>query len=92
MFGPVRHNADGSIRWHRGFDYYAPKGTPIMAVGEGVISLIQENHPGYGLCILITHKRPKNILFVLCTSKFRLGEIWPESSERNCNRTKRNNW
>ena len=55
LFGPVRHNADGSIRWHRGFDYYAPKGTPIMAVGEGVISLIQENHPGYGLCILITH-------------------------------------
>ena len=63
LFGPVRHNADGSIRWHRGFDYYAPKGTPIMAVGEGVISLIQENHPGYGLCILITHKRPKKTYY-----------------------------
>ena len=63
LFGPVRHNADGSIRWHRGFDYYAPKGTPIMSVGEGVISLIQENHPGYGLCILITHKRPKKTYY-----------------------------
>ncbi len=58
LFGPVRHNADGSIRWHHGFDYYAPKGTSVFAVGDGVVSLIQKNHPGYGLCVLITHKRP----------------------------------
>lgn len=57
LYGPVRHNADGSIRWHRGFDYYAPKGTPVYSVGAGVVSLVQ-NHPDYGLCILITHKRP----------------------------------
>ena len=58
LYGPVRHYADGSIRWHRGFDYYAPKGTPVYSVGTGVVSLIQ-NHPDYGLCVLITHKRPK---------------------------------
>ena len=58
LYGPVRHYADGSIRWHRGFDYYAPKGTPVCSVGNGVVSLIQ-NHPDYGLCVLITHKRPK---------------------------------
>lgn len=57
LFGPVRHNEDGSIRWHRGFDYYAPVGTAVYSVGRGVVSLVQ-THPDYGLCILITHKRP----------------------------------
>ena len=62
IYGPVRHNADGSIRWHRGFDYYAPKGTPIYSVGNGVVSLIQR-HPDYGLCVLITHKRAKKTYY-----------------------------
>lgn len=57
LYGPVRHNADGSVRWHRGFDYYAPVGTPVFSVGDGVVSLVQD-HPDYGLCVLITHKRP----------------------------------
>lgn len=62
LYGPVRHNADGSIRWHRGFDYYAPKGTPVYSVGNGVVSLVQK-HPDYGLCVLITHKRPKKTYY-----------------------------
>lgn len=62
LYGPVRHNSDGSIRWHRGFDYYAPKGTPVYSVGNGVVSLVQE-HPDYGLCVLITHKRPKKTYY-----------------------------
>ena len=41
LYGPVRHNADGSIRWHRGFDYYAPEGTPVYSVGNGIVSLVQ---------------------------------------------------
>lgn len=62
LYGPVRHNSDGSIRWHRGFDYYAPKGTPVYSVGNGVVSLVQE-HPDYGLCVLVTHKRPKKTYY-----------------------------
>ena len=62
LYGPVRHNANGSIRWHRGFDYYAPKGTPIYSVGNGTVSLVQ-SHPDYGLCILITHKRQKKTYY-----------------------------
>ncbi len=62
LYGPVRHNADGSIRWHRGFDYYAPKGTPVYSVGNGVVSLVQ-THPDYGLCVLVTHKRPKKTYY-----------------------------
>lgn len=62
LFGPVRHNTDGSIRWHRGFDYYATKGTPVYSVGNGIVSLVQ-NHPDYGLCVLVTHKRPKKTYY-----------------------------
>lgn len=62
LYGRVRHNADGSLKWHRGFDYYAPIGTPIYSVGDGTVSLIQE-HPDFGLCVLITHKRPKKIYY-----------------------------
>ena len=62
LYGPVRHNANGSIRWHRGFDYYAPKGTSVYSVGNGVVSLVQK-HPDYGLCVLITHKRPKKTYY-----------------------------
>lgn len=62
LFGPVRHYADGSIRWHRGFDYYAPKGTPVYSVGNGVVSLVQ-NHPDFGHCVLVTHKRPKQTYY-----------------------------
>ncbi|WP_106830233.1 M23 family metallopeptidase [Parabacteroides pacaensis] len=62
LYGPVRHDVDGSIRWHRGFDYYAPHGTPVRSVGKGVVSLIQ-THPDYGLCILVTHKRPSKTYY-----------------------------
>lgn len=62
LYGPVRHNSDGSVRWHRGFDYYAPKGTPVYTVGNGVVSLVQK-HPDYGLCVLVTHKRPKKTYY-----------------------------
>lgn len=58
LYGPVRHYANGSIRWHRGFDYYAPIGTSVYSVGNGVVSLVQ-NHPDFGLCVLVTHKRPQ---------------------------------
>lgn len=62
LYGPVRHYANGKIRWHRGFDYYAPKGTPVYVVGNGIVSLVQK-HPDYGLCVLITHKRPKKTYY-----------------------------
>lgn len=62
LFGPVRHNPDGSVRWHRGFDYYAPIGTPVYSVGNGVVSLVQ-NHPDFGHCVLVTHKRPKQTYY-----------------------------
>lgn len=62
LYGPVRYNSNGTVRWHRGFDYYAPQGTPVFSVGEGTVSLVQ-THPDFGLCVLVTHKRPKKIYY-----------------------------
>ena len=55
LYGQVRHNSDGSRRWHHGFDIKAPIGTPIMSVCAGTVRGVG-NNGGYGLCILIEHK------------------------------------
>lgn len=55
LFGLVRHNRDGSQRWHHGFDITAPVGTPILSVGPGTVIAVG-NNGGYGLCILIEHR------------------------------------
>ena len=55
LFGQVRHNRDGSRRWHHGFDIKAPKGTPILSVCAGTVRGVG-NNGGYGLCVLIEHR------------------------------------
>jgi murein DD-endopeptidase MepM/ murein hydrolase activator NlpD len=42
-------------RMHTGVDFMAPKGTPIYATGDGVVSLVQSNFGGYGKEIEINH-------------------------------------
>lgn len=49
-----RHPVFGKVRPHQGIDYGAPTGTPIMAVGDGVISSIGRAG-GYGKQIIIRH-------------------------------------
>ena len=36
-FGMRKHPIDGYNKMHRGTDFAAPEGTPIMASGDGVI-------------------------------------------------------
>ena len=50
-----RHPVSGKVRPHQGIDYGAPKGTPIMAVGSGVITDIGRAG-GYGKQIIIRHE------------------------------------
>ena len=48
-----RHPVFGNTRPHQGIDYGAPTGTPIMAVGDGVITNI--GRAGYGKQVIIRH-------------------------------------
>ena len=49
-----RHPVFGNVRPHQGIDYGAPSGTPIMAVGDGVVTAIGRAG-GYGNQIVIRH-------------------------------------
>lgn len=44
---------DGGRRQHRGIDIMAPKGTPLVAVADGILSFIGEQPKG-GLCLWLT--------------------------------------
>ncbi|MFR6519428.1 MAG: M23 family metallopeptidase [Bilophila wadsworthia] len=51
-----RHPVFGNTRPHQGIDYGAPTGTPIMAVGDGVITNIGRAG-GYGKQVIIATQR-----------------------------------
>ncbi|EMR12400.1 peptidase [Methylophaga lonarensis MPL] len=54
-FNPNRlHPVLGTNRPHRGVDYAAPTGTPIMATGNGRVESIG-NQGGYGLTVVLSH-------------------------------------
>jgi len=53
-FGMRKHPIDGYNKMHRGTDFAAPLGTPIMASGDGVITRARWCGGG-GNCIKIKH-------------------------------------
>ena len=53
-FGMRKHPIDGFTKMHKGTDFAAPKGTPIMASGDGVIVRAKWCGGG-GNCIKIKH-------------------------------------
>lgn len=53
-FGSRRHPVLGRWRMHTGVDYGAPRGTPIVAAGDGTIELA-ERKGGYGNYIRVRH-------------------------------------
>jgi len=53
-FGMRKHPIDGFNKMHRGTDFAAPKGTPIMASGTGIIKKVGWCGGG-GNCIVIRH-------------------------------------
>ena len=53
-FGMRKHPIDGYNKMHRGTDFAAPKGTPIMASGDGVIKKAGWCGGG-GNCVKIRH-------------------------------------
>ena len=53
-FGKRKHPILGYTRMHRGVDFAAPRGTPIMAAGSGVVEMAAR-HGGYGNYVRIRH-------------------------------------
>jgi murein DD-endopeptidase MepM/ murein hydrolase activator NlpD len=54
-FGMRRHPILGYMRMHTGVDWAAPKGTPIIAAGDGVVIKAGWDKGGYGNQTLIQH-------------------------------------
>jgi murein DD-endopeptidase MepM/ murein hydrolase activator NlpD len=57
-----KHPILNKIRAHKGVDYSAPTGTPIMASGDGKISLAG-TYSGYGNCVIIEHDSKYTTLY-----------------------------
>jgi len=70
-FGMRKHPIDGYNKMHRGTDFAAPKGTPIMASGDGVISKARWCGGG-GYCVKIKHNSTYSTVYAHM-SKFAKG-------------------
>lgn len=54
-FGSRRHPLLGYVRAHQGVDYGAPQGTPVWAVGDGVVTVAGWNG-GCGKMVQVRHR------------------------------------
>ena len=70
-FGMRKHPIDGFNKMHKGTDFAAPKGTPIMASGDGVIVRARWCGGG-GNCIKIKHNSTYSTVYAHM-SKFAIG-------------------
>tara|TARA_A100001234_G_scaffold221175_1_gene236165 strand:- start:4734 stop:6026 length:1293 start_codon:yes stop_codon:yes gene_type:complete len=70
-FGMRKHPIDGFNKMHRGTDFAAPMGTPIMASGSGIIKKAGWCGGG-GNCVVIKHNSTYQTVYAHM-SKFALG-------------------
>lgn len=56
------NSRDGGRRKHRGIDIFAPKGTPIIAVADGILSFIGEQPKG-GRCVWLTTETGRSFYY-----------------------------
>jgi murein DD-endopeptidase MepM/ murein hydrolase activator NlpD len=61
-FGIRKHPIDGYNKMHRGTDFAAPEGTPIMASGDGVVTRAKWCGGG-GNCIKIKHNSTYSTIY-----------------------------
>ena len=61
-FGMRKHPVLGRMRAHKGVDYAARSGTPIMAAGDGRIAFIGWKS-GYGRAVIIDHGQGRSTLY-----------------------------
>jgi murein DD-endopeptidase MepM/ murein hydrolase activator NlpD len=55
-FGKVRNHG---ATWHRGWDFDAPVGTPVVAVAPGTVIHAYPHVNGYGRCLVLRFKNPR---------------------------------
>ncbi len=61
-FGGRRHPVLGSYRTHKGIDYAAKTGTPIMAAGDARVEFVGRKG-GYGNAVILNHGAGKTTLY-----------------------------
>ncbi|WP_028918435.1 peptidoglycan DD-metalloendopeptidase family protein [Pseudoxanthomonas sp. J35] len=61
-FGARRHPVLGSMRMHKGVDYAASTGTPIMAAGDAKVQFVGQQR-GYGNVVILDHGRGHTTLY-----------------------------
>ena len=72
-FGMRLHPVLGKMRVHKGVDYAAAIGTPIMAAGDALVQFVGTQH-GYGNFVILDHGRGYSTLYAHMS---RFGKIKP---------------
>ena len=74
-FGARKHPVLGTMRMHKGVDYAASTGTPIMAAGDSRVEFIGWQR-GYGNTVILNHGRGYTTLYghMSRTAKLRRGQ------------------
>jgi len=61
-FGMRNHPILGRMRMHKGVDYAAPTGTPIMAAGDARVKFVGWKN-GYGRCVELDHGQGRSTFY-----------------------------
>jgi murein DD-endopeptidase MepM/ murein hydrolase activator NlpD len=80
-FGMRRHPVLGRMRAHKGVDYAARSGTPIMAAGDGRVEMAGWKS-GYGKTVIINHGQGRSTLYAHMSSfgKIKRGQYVSQGS------------